>query len=78
MSAPERCFTDSEKTDYIKLGIKPEKIKKSNLNIRMDILRGNKADILEQIDTWCDEEQCGRICSFVKTRNKCTHQEEQR
>lgn len=71
MSAPEHSFTDSEKEDYISLGIKPKRIKKSSLNIKMDLLKGNKADILEQIDVWCDEDQCGTICSFVKTKNRC-------
>lgn len=75
MSAPEYTFSDAEKENCIGLGIKPEKIKKSDLNIKMDLLRGNKADILEQIDAWCDEDQCGTICSFVKTRNRCAKQE---
>lgn len=74
MSAPEYTFSDAEKADFIRLGIKPGKIKKSDLNIRMDLLRGNKADILEQIDAWCDEDQCGTICCFVQTRNKCIKQ----
>lgn len=76
MSAPEYCFNDAEKKVYIDFGIKPEKIKKSKLNINMDLLRNNKDDILTQMDKWCDEEHCPNVCTYVRTKKKCIHKED--
>ena len=71
MSAPERAFTAEEKRKLISLGIHPKKIKESKIGASMDLLKRNKADIAAQIDKWCGEEQCGNVCAYVKTKNKC-------
>ena len=71
MSAPERKFTEKEREKYISLGIKPEKIKESRLGVRMNLLENNKKDIMEEIEKWCDEEQCLYFCNYVQLKKKC-------
>ena len=75
MSAPEYTFTEEEKKRYVSFGIKPEKIKKSKLNINMDLLRNNREHILGQMDKWCDEDHCSNVCTYVRSKKKCTHKE---
>lgn len=73
MSAPEHAFSKEERSKFISMGIKAERIKESRLKINMDLLRNNKYDILRQIDKWCEEEYFTDICSFVSSKKKCEH-----
>ena len=51
MSAPEYTFTEEEKKKYISFGIKAEKIKKSKLNIKMNLLRNERENITASSDS---------------------------
>lgn len=70
MSAPEYVFSEKEKEQYISVGIKPEKIKKSKLNISMDLFYNNRKDFIKQIDKWCDEEDYLNIYTYIQKRQK--------
>lgn len=71
MSGPENKFTEKDKIQYISYGIKREKIKDSDLKIKMDLFKNNKNNIISEIDDWCDDENCLEVCKYIKSKNKC-------
>ncbi len=75
MTAPETKTIDSLKEELINLGIKKENIERSKLNINMSLLKNNKADIVNNIDLWYDDE-CGHICEYIHSIQKCSNNQE--
>lgn len=71
MSAPECEFSEEEKSAYNSSGVKWEKMKKSNLNIKMDLLKRNKKSIIDEIEEWCGEEEMPQMCQHIKQKDGC-------
>lgn len=70
MFAPElninkKLFTQI-KQEFIDLGIKEKNIETSKLNIRMNLLNRNKVNIVDSMESWCDNQNYRRVCSYIQ------------
>lgn len=78
MFAPEHLLTEEEKTEFIKLGIKEEKLMPSGLKIHMDLLKQNKEYILNQMNEWCEEDSCESLCAYIYGKKCCKYEEDRK
>lgn len=75
-SAPEYQFSEEEKDEFVSYGIKKENIGASKLTINMNLLRNNQKNIIAQIESWCDETSCDKVCEYIKNKKKCKEEEQ--
>lgn len=54
------------KQKFIDLGIKEKNIETSKLNIRMNLLNRNKVNIVDSMESWCDNQNYRRVCSYIQ------------
>lgn len=73
--APE-C-SDKEKSFFTNAdtGIKEENISDSKLKIKMELLKRNKTDFIDNLNNWCGVEDYKKMCNAIKLGKKCKYKE---